>query len=365
MVGYRRGFRRKLPGMSGTKAVIVPVLFAGIAFAAEAGACENERLETVTVEEFIAGGRLADLTEELIARGRKEAVQQAATAHVRVSSSERIDNDTLEFKSIAKERFRGSVLSHKVLNRTTGRIGNRETLKFDIEVTVCVQPWDQVWYIVQQPFVSEKEGRLARTANIVSSPSRQLQIVRPQDASAGDASYVLHGMVFSEDVRLADWTNDREIAQHRNCVENARQSSRMMSDLFSNFTGFRLHTGNAGHRCGPPPRRRTGKMASWKAVFSTKICDSHMDTCTEHRQPHSYSQVLASRTDMPKVKAFFYRDGFGLSSTIALNRLMTELGIADHTRSKPSSSVARGAASGSKHNRSRPAYRGRSEYNDP
>ena len=326
-------------------------LLALAAVAAEAAACPNPRTETVTVEEFIGSRKLGDLTEELIARGRKEALQQAAIAHVRVSSSERVDNDALVFKSVAEERFRGSVLSSTVIDgsRTIGQIGDRETLKFDLGVVVCVQPEDQVWYVVQAPFSSESGFRLGSMRGVVKSPSRQIQVVRPGGAGAGGASYTLRGDVFSEKFRVAGWTNHDEPRKHSKCVQDARQSRQMMSAILGSLTGSRMNLGSGGHNCGPSPPHRTGNMLSMKAVFVTKLCDSQMDTCVEHRQPHHHAQRIRRRDDVHTAKTAFYRDGFGLSSTVSLAKLMNDLGVKGAALSTSSRAAARRDGSAAAH----------------
>ena len=344
----------KTDARPGMKIAVVAVMLAGVAFAPESAACPSQRTEMVTVEEFI-GDSLADVTEELIARGRKEAVQQAAIAHVRVSSSERVDNDTLVFKSVAKERFRGSVLSHTVISRSAGRIGDRDTLKFNLRVVVCVQPEDQVWYVVQAPFSSDRGSRPGNMRDVVKSPSRQIQVVQPGGPGADDASYILRGAVFSEKQRIDDWTNDGERYKHSKCVADARRSQQMMSGLLGSLTGRRLNIGSGGHNCGPSPPRRTGKMLSMRAVFVTKVCDIHMDTCAEHRQPHRHSQRIASRVDIDAAKAAFYRDGFGLSSSISLAKLMNDLGVKGAALSNSNRAASRRADTGSAR-RSRGAF---------
>ena len=323
----------------------IPLLFV---WSIDALACEHRLTATVQVEEFIGDRSLSDLSEELIARGRKEALQQVAFSHVRVSSSERVDNENLDFKSTAKERYRGYVLSHTVLSRSTGKIGDRDTLQYELRVEVCAEPEDQVWYIVQNPFSSERNGKLHTLADVVASPSKQLQVVHSTDPGSNDATYILRGTVFSENFQINNWTNRLEQSRHTNCVEKAKQSSRMISGLLGAVTGRRLNLGDGGRHCGPRPPHRTGELLSLKAIFSTKICDNHMHTCKEHRQPHDHSQLVRSQDDVDNAKRTFYRDGFGLSSTISLTGLMAELGVKNAARPKPLASTSKSSNSSSR-----------------
>ena len=296
--------------------------------------CDKRVSVTVHPEEYATGTSLTDLMSKLIAAGRRMAVEQVTTTQVLSKSNEMTRNEDISFKSDTSQRFRGTVISHEILEREPGRIGSRETLRVKMRVNVCVTPADQVWYVRIEDVGSETYGPFEWMKSRFHSPTEQIQLVRSARLRAGEAAYKMHGWAFSERLSVQNYTNRKDTQAYYNCVKKqrarARNSQRVLGALGLGDVGRILEglTSGAGS-CGDPPERVAGRRLEAEAIFQIKICDAHSGDCLTVRQPFDFQRSVRTEKDKKVALLEFYQEGFRLVGAIALQRLQRNLGMLD------------------------------------
>ena len=296
--------------------------------------CDTVHTVTVSPEEYVGDMSLTKLMSHLITIGRKMAVEQVTTTRVIGSSSETIKNDAVNFRSYSSERFVGTVTSHELLARETGRIGSRETLRLTLRVNVCVGPVDQVWYVRIGDIESEAKGELDWMKSRLKSPTDRIQLVRSGDLGADVAAFRIQGMVFSENVALRNYTNEKEIQAYDKCLRKLHSQDRNQRRMLNSFglsqlTNIIQGTGDSSRACGYRPQRTSGKRLEAEAVFQVKICDTHLGDCQTVRQPYDSRTVVKTKQDEEVAVRRFYHEGFGLAGAFALHNLQRSLGMLD------------------------------------
>lgn len=316
------------------------------ALSADSRICDDVTSVTVHPEEYVDDTSLTDLMSRLIANGRRLAVEQVTTTRVLSKSSERIRNDDISFKSDTSQRFRGTVTSHEILERTPGQIGNRETLRITMRVNVCVTPADQVWYVRIEEVRSETHGIIEWMQSRFHSPTDRIQLVRPGELRADEAAYKLLGQVFSENISVRNHTNINEVEAYKDCVQKKKQRAQTRNQQNQHYQSpgqqkGSLEQGLAGlailgivaalvsdaDSCGDPPQLVTGEKFEAKAIFQIKICDTHSGDCRSFRQPYESQGLVKTANDKQVAHREFFHEGFGLVGAIALHDLQGRLGM--------------------------------------
>ena len=296
--------------------------------------CDKVHTVTVTPEEYVGDKSLTKLMSHLISVGRKMAVEQVTTTRVFSTSSEIIQDDTINFESSSSERFVGTVISHNVVERKPGLIGDRETLKITLEVNVCVEPSDQIWYVEIKDISSELHGNLEWMRFRIKSPTDRIQLVHSKELGANRAAYRIQGLVFSESISLRPYSNHDEIQTYHKCIRQQRSQAQAQSQLLNSF-GFGQLGGvlqglsKGSDACGHPPKQVTGQRLEGEAMFEIKICDTHFGDCQSVRQPYQSYIIINSRQkeELELAARQFYDQGFGFVGSLALHNLQQTLGI--------------------------------------
>ena len=155
---------------------------------------------------------------------------------------------------------------------SSGKIGDRETLRLTLQVDVCVGPANQVWYVRIEDMMSEKDGGLVWMKSRLTSPTDRIQLVRPGELGAEHAPYRIQGLVFSENVSVRSFTNEDEIRLHDRCVRKQRSQARTQRHILNSFglgnLGSVVQGGSDPSRaCGDRPRRVRENRLVAEAVF--------------------------------------------------------------------------------------------------